>query len=478
LRTPADPLAGPPRDPPGDPVTRAFDATVRRAGSAPLFASPARSWSAGDLDRHARALAARLGAAGVVAGDAVALAAPNGPAFAAGFLAARRLGAVPILCDTARPTPDRLAAIDALGATLFLAPISGWPDAVADWQLDRRAPAGSRPLDPAWGAIKLTSGSTGEPRGIAVPSEALLADDAQLASTMALAAGERILAAVPFAHSYGFSSLLLPALVRGSLLVVPEPGSPLAPLAAARALGATFFPTVPAFVAAWARLADPGPWPSALRRVVTAGAPLAPEVAAAFREKSGVAIRVFYGASECGGISFDRTGEAALRGTVGSAVDGVELALDGRTGRLRVRSRAVAARTLPEPSPDLGQGEFLTGDLAVFEGGEVRLLGRADDVVIVRGRNVHPREVEAALRSIPGVEEAVVFGADGPDGPRSLLRAVVAAPAGGLDAARVLASCRQLLAEHKVPRSLRVVTELPRTERGKLDRAALALLGG
>jgi acyl-CoA synthetase (AMP-forming)/AMP-acid ligase II len=459
-----------------DPILDAFAGTVVRRQDAALFASTRRSWSAGDLDRHARELATRLLLAGVLEGDGVALAAPNGPAFAAGVLAVRRAGGVPILCDSARPTPDRLTAIDRLGATLFLAPISGWPDQISDWQIDRRAPAGSRPLDPRWGAIKITSGSTGHPRGIAVTSEALLADDAQLASSMALGADERLLAAVPFAHSYGFSSLVLPALVRGSMLVIPEPGGPLAPLAAARALGATFFPTVPAFVGVWSKLADPGPWPETLRRVIAAGAPLLPEVAEAFRARSGVAIQVFYGASECGGIAFDRTGEAALRGTVGTAVDGVALALDGATGRLRVRSAAVAIRYLPEPDPELGEGAFLTGDLALLEEGEVRLLGRADDVLIVRGRNVHPGEVEAVLRAIPGVEEAVVFGADGPEGPRSVLRAVVAAPAGGLDVARVLAGCRQRLAEHKVPRGVLILDELPRTDRGKLDRAALSAL--
>jgi len=65
---------------------------------------------------------------------------------------------------------------------------------------------------------------------------------------MGLAAADRILALVPLSHSYGFASLLLPALVRGSLLVVAEDRSPLAPLAAARALEATVFPTVPAWL--------------------------------------------------------------------------------------------------------------------------------------------------------------------------------------------------------------------------------------
>jgi fatty-acyl-CoA synthase len=143
------------------------------------------------------------------------------------------------------------------------------------------------------------------------------------------------------------------------------------------------------------------------------------------------------------------------------------------SGRLVVRSAAVAERYLPGPSDELADGRFTTAALARLEGDEVRLLGRADDWIVVRGLNVNPREVEAVLAELPGVEEASVFGADGPDGPRSLLRAVVAAPAGGVDVEGLLALCRQRLAEHKVPRSVTVVAELPRTARGKLDRAEL-----
>lgn len=469
-----------PSDPsdPSDPILAAFSATLARRPSGPLVASPARAWSAAELDRAARALAARLAAAGFGEGDAVGLAGAPGPALLAGYLALRRVAAVPVLCDSARPTADRLAALDRLGVAGFLAEATGWPAAAADWDLDRRQPPRPLAADPAWGAIKLSSGSTGEPRGIAVTAAALVADDAQLAASMGLVAEDRLLVKIPLSHSYGFASLLLPALVRGSLLAVPEDRSPLGPVATARALGVTFVPTVPAWLGAYVRLAAPPPWPSTLRRVIAAGAPLPPETARAFRARTGHAVHVFYGASECGGIAYDRAGDAAERGTVGTAVEGVALELDADSGRVAVRSAAVAEAYLPEPSPELGGGRFLTGDLAALEGGEVRLLGRADDLVIVRGRNVNPREVEVVLAGLPGVAEACVFGVDGPDGPKSVLRAVVAAPAGGVDYERVVAGCRERLAEHKVPRSVVVLAELPRNERGKLDRAALLALAG
>lgn len=463
---------------PRDPILRAFAATVARRSGAPLVAAPSRSWSAADLDAAADELADRLAAEGFGEGDAVGLAAAPGAAFPAGYLALRRRGAVPVLCDSARPTPDRLAALDRLGVAGFLAAADGWPESARAWDLDRRAPVRPLAADPAWGAIKLTSGSTGEPRGIAVAAEALAADDAQLAVAMGLAAADRFLAMVPLSHSYGFASLLLPALVRGSLLVVPEDRSPLAPLAAARALGATVFPTVPAWLGAWVRLSSAPAWPPSLRLVVSAGAPLAAGTAHEFRLRCALPVHVFYGASECGGIAYDAEGGAAERGTVGAPVPGVEVRLDPDAGRLEVRSPAVAETYLPESAPELAGGRFRTADLALLEGGEVRLLGRADDLAIVRGKNVNPREVEAVLRALPGVDDAFVIGVEGPDGPRSLLRAVVACHAGGIDYQRVVLWCRERLAEHKVPRGVVVVAELPRTERGKLDRAALAALAG
>ncbi len=215
--------------------------------------------------------------------------------------------------------------------------------------------------------------------------------------------------------------------------------------------------------------------------MTSAGAPLSAETARAVRQRFGQPVKVFYGATECGGIAFDREGTAAERGTVGTPVDGVRIELDEETGRLRVRSAAVADGYLPEPSPELSRGSFLTGDLAAWDDsrpGELRLLGRADDLIIVKGKNVQPSEVEIVLSDLAGVDEVCVLGVDGPEGPRTVLRAVIAA--GGAAASsvvtfeRLVEHCRGRLAEHKIPRSVVVLPELPRDGRGKIDRRRLA----
>ena len=462
-----------------EPILGAFDALAAAEPGRALVTSTSRLATAGQIARQAGELAERLGEHAHVPGRLVGLVAPNGPGFLVGFLALRRLGLVPVLCDVATSQgalEEILATFDVAGC-LTLA--EAWPRGGEAWSFVTRLAPVARHLPREIGVVKLTSGSTGTPRGVVVSSRALLADEAQLAASMGLTAEDRHLGAIPFSHSYGFSSLVLPAIVRGACICLPEeretaaPLSPMSPMEAARELEATFFPSVPAWLSGWARLASPPPPPPGRFRVVSAGATLRPETARAVRERFGVRVHVFYGASECGGIAYDRAGDAAERGTVGTPVDGVEIEIDQERGRLRVRSAAVAEGYLPQGSGEIEDGAFLTGDLGAFDGEEIRLLGRADDLVIVKGKNVQPLEVEAVLRALPGVEEVCVIGVDGPEGPRTVLRAAIATRNGDLSYERVLEHCRAHLAETKIPRSLLFLPELPRDARGKVDRKAL-----
>jgi long-chain acyl-CoA synthetase len=285
-------------------------------------------------------------------------------------------------------------------------------------------------------------------------------------------------------HSYGLSSLALPALLRGTALVVPDEEGPLGPLLAAERAAATVFPTVPAYVEGLLRLSSRPGWPSSLRLVISAGAPLAPGAARRFREEFGLPVHAFYGASECGGICYDREGSAGERGTVGTPVAGVEVALEpleetaggpapGEAGVVTVRSPAVARGYLPEADRRLAGGRFRAGDLGAWEHGELVLRGRLDDLINVKGKKVDPREVERVLGQLAGVREVAVLGVPLPERGSELVRAVIACAEGRLTPTIVLDWCRRHLALHKVPRSVILLPELPRTPRGKLDRAAL-----
>ncbi len=454
-----------------DPILSSFESLVRRNPLAPLVASPERRATVGDVDALARAAGSVLG--DLPPGAAVGLAAPNGPGMLASLLALRRAGLAALLLDSQTPETEALRTVKALGASALLRCRSGWPRGPEDWSLIPTGIEGSNL--PGIAVVKLTSGSTGAPRGIATPAEALVADDAALAVTMRIREDDRLLATIPMSHSYGLSSLAMPALMRGNLLILPDEARVFDPLVAAEQTGATVFPTVPAVLDALLRLADPPPWPAALRLVLTAGAPLSPVTASRFREAFGLPVHVFYGASECGGICYDREGTAGERGTVGTPVEGVRVILE-EGGVITVQSPAVASGYIPEGDGRLGDGRFVGGDFAEWRDGELALRGRVDDLVNIKGKKVNPREVEAVLAQLPGVREVAVLGVCLPDRSGEVLRAVVAAD--NLTAEEVVAWCRPRLSPHKVPRSVVLVTELPRTSRGKLDRGSLMAVRG
>jgi acyl-CoA synthetase (AMP-forming)/AMP-acid ligase II len=471
-----------------DPIVHAFELLARRDPLAPLVVSPQRRATVGDVDALARAAAGRLAERPCEPGTIAGLAAANGPGFLASLLALRRAGLAALLLDARTPETEALRVLSALGAPVLLRCPSGWPEGPSGWTLaevpGRERTAAAPAILPGTAVVKLTSGSTGAPRGIATPAEALIADDDALTATMGLRPEDRLLTTIPLSHSYGLSSLVLPALTRGAVLVVPEESGLYDPLAAAARTGATFFPTVPAHLEALVRMSEPPTRPASLRLVITAGAPLGATTAARFRDIFGLPVHVFYGSSECGGICYDREGGAAERGTVGSPVEGVRVSLepvgggpaDGEEGIVTVESAAVALGYVPDADERLAGGRFRAGDLAAWSNGELALRGRLDDLVNVKGKKVNPREVEGVIARLPGVDEAAVLGVPLPGRHGEALRAVVACRPGRLAAEEIVAWCRAQLSAHKVPRSVLVVEALPRNARGKLDRGALLAL--
>ena len=183
-----------------------------------------------DLDRLSRAIEAP--------GEIVAIALPNGARFLAALLALRRRGQVALLLDASLPESAQLAAARAFGASSI---IRGGEVVLVDGPH-------ALPLPHGTAVIKLSSGSTGVPRGIAQSAFALRQDTQQLHATMSITRADRALAIVPMSFSYGLASLAVPALCEGLTLIVPDDEGPLAPLAAAHACGATILPAVPVFL--------------------------------------------------------------------------------------------------------------------------------------------------------------------------------------------------------------------------------------
>ncbi|MHC4960323.1 MAG: class I adenylate-forming enzyme family protein [Planctomycetota bacterium] len=432
-----------------------LDNLARRSGDVLVFGRGRRATCA-DVAQRARAFARRCEEQPWKRGAPVSLQCPNGPAYLAAWLALRAVGHPVLLLDASTPGPARARIGSAVGVTGHMHVADGWGDRV-----ELQAFPGARALERV-AAIKTTSGSTGDPRGIAVPEEALVADTRALWRTMELREGERIVGALPWSHSYGFSTIVMPALTEGCSIVCPDGEDA---LQAARRDAATFFPTAPPYLQAILRR-DHGDRPASLRRVISAGAPLLPVTACRFRERFGIPVQAFYGSSESGGITFDRRGDAAERGTVGTPIDGVEIDLNGG---MRVRSPAVADRYLPDPDPALDKGSFRCSDRAEWRGGELALLGRASDLINVDGRKVSPERVRRVLLELDGVEDAAVFPGRG---SKQSVQAMVAVPEADLGYAEIRAWCRRHLAGYEVPRGIEIVAAIPHNARGKPDLEA------
>jgi acyl-CoA synthetase (AMP-forming)/AMP-acid ligase II len=318
--------------------------------------------------------------------------------------------------------------------------------------------------------LKLTSGSTGEPRCVMFRGEQLAADAENIRATMKLEESSPNVAVISVAHSYGFSNLVLPLLLQGHPLVCvpdPLPGS----LRSAFALKHRFtLPAVPAMWRAW--------WQSGLLReapialAISASAPLPLEVEQGVFSESGLKIHNFYGSSECGGIAYDGSEapreDASLAGT---SMEGVTLSVND-DGCLVVRGRNVGEGYWPEEDATLRDGCFMTSDLVELRDGAVFMRGRVSDAINIAGRKLNPGEVEEVLLGVEGVRCCVVFGVPSADAARCEEAVACVNAAEGLREPDLLRAAGARLASWQLPRRIWFCDDLQPDARGKVSRAA------
>jgi long-chain acyl-CoA synthetase len=326
---------------------------------------------------------------------------------------------------------------------------------------------------------KVTSGTTGVPRAIAFSADQILADASQIISTMGITSDDRNFGLIPFSHSYGFSNLITPLLFFGTPVVVAGDALPRSLATALVQSEATIWPAVPAF---FPGLVSLGFRPAAaLRKVISAGAPLAARVAQGWLAQTGLRIHGFYGSSECGGICFDREGcTHEADAWVGTPMDGVSLEFfplpesAADEGTLRVCSAANGIGIFPSaPDDPLRDGAFFPTDLVIHEKGGYRIAGRLSDTINIGAKKVHPYEIERALLNLPGVHEAVVFGIPAAGGRGE---SIAAAVCGNLapDERSLREALAHSLPAWKIPRSFFFLDTIPFNSRGKLNRRELA----
>jgi malonyl-CoA/methylmalonyl-CoA synthetase len=442
------------------------------------------SW--GELEGASARAAARLFAAGLRPGERVLTCAASSLALAVAHVGCLRLGLAVVpanpayraaelaaLVADARPRAallddaERAAQLRALDPALLVAtPALELPDGPVP-ALDRVAPD-------ALALLAYTSGTTGRPKGARLTHGNLHATAEALRLAWRWSPDDRLVHALPLFHMHGLGVALHGTLQAGASALLLPRFDPDAVLAAIERERATLFFGVPTMLH---RLAD---HPRAaglgrLRLLVSGSAPLDADLFARIEARTGQRCLERYGMTETGMLVSNPVDGARVPGTVGFPLPGVSLRL-AASGEIEVRGPNVCAgyegRSDANAEAFTADGWFRTGDLGERDAeGRVRIAGRAKELVISGGYNVHPREVEEALLAHPAVREAAVVGTPSAEWGEVVTAYLVSERALGAGELRDFLAAR--LAAYKHPRLVHRVAALPRNALGKIQRHRL-----
>jgi long-chain acyl-CoA synthetase len=478
-----------------------------------LFRDRTMTWA--DVDRQVSAVAAGLPGLGAVVGDRIAVQLGNTPDFPSVYFGALRAGMVAVPVNTGYTRAELVHCLSDSGATVLVTTRSGAAVglAVAEELPGLRsvvvadvdtAPAGATTLDallqttPGDGpparrggedlaVVIYTSGTSGRPKGAMLTHRALLANLDQCAriDPPVTSADDIVLLVLPLFHIYGLNAALGAVARHGATGVLSERFDPVETLEQIRRLGVTNVVGAPPMYVAWSMLPDVGDAFTSVRLAISGAAPLPSDVLHRFLDATGHHVFEGYGLTETAPVlTTTLMSEVAKPASIGRAVPGVELRLvdeqgrpaeDGDPGEIVVRGANLFSGYWPDGAdgPD-ADGWFATGDVAYADDdGDLHLVDRRRELILVSGFNVYPREVEDVLAEHPDVEEVAVLGIPHPYTGESVKALVVLRAGARLSADDVIAYCALSLARFKCPTAVEFVRELPHSATGKVSKGRL-----
>jgi len=477
------------------------------------------------LADRVEALAGGLARLGVKAGDRVAYLGPNDLSTFETLFATGRLGGifVPLnlrlaaaeisymLADCGASVlvhgPDQAglvrAADPAAAGVRHVVPIANSPQEQGDSRYERLLTPGAggcAPSSPVTleddALILYTSGTTGRPKGAVLTHGNITFNTVNQLAHLDVLRSDTVVCTAPLFHVTGLGQVSLPTLFKGGRVIVAPKFDPAWLLRTIAQHAVAAFSAVPTMLQL---LCDSPDWDTAdlssLRYVVFGGSPVDERVARAWRER-GVDVLQGYGMTEAApGVLMTLPGTAAghpaSTGVPHFFTDVQLLPLEGSgriggsglrpaegTGELLVRGPNVfrgywrrPAETAAVLEPD---GWYHGGDVLTIDGdGWGYVVDRVKDVIISGGENIYPAEVEAVLRQLPAIADCAVIGVPDQRWGEVGVAYLVPAPGRSLDEAQVRAHLESRLARFKVPRYLKIVSGLPRTATGKLQRSLL-----
>ncbi|QTE02382.1 type I polyketide synthase [Streptomyces cyanogenus] len=482
------------------------------------FADGRRAVTYAGLEARTRRLAGHLVRLGLRRGDRVALCLGNSVAMVEGYLAVVRAGGVGVPVNPRSAAAEleylladsgaRFVLAEASSAVTFLQVVSDTaPDTTVVVAGTTDVPPGAHAYDdlaatdpgtPAPDDLGLdevawmfyTSGTTGRPKGVlSTQRNCLWSVAASYVPIPDLRRDDRVLWPLPLFHSLSHIACVLSVTSVGATARLTDGSSADDVLDLLRTERATFLAGVPTtyhhLVATARRTGLSLPH---LRIGLVGGAVTGSELRRSFEETFGVPLVDAYGSTEtCGAITMNPPDGARVEGSCGLPVPGVDVRIvdpdtghdvpTGQEGEVWVSGPNVMVGYHNSPEATraaLRDGWFRTGDLARRdEAGYFTVCGRLKDLIIRGGENIHPDEVEAVLRTAPGVADAGVAGAAHDTLGEVPVAWLVPGP-DGLDLTAVLAHCRARLSAYKIPERIHEVTAVPRTASGKIVRRLLA----
>ena len=476
------------------PLYHRFAAQAARRPDALALQIGARCWTYQDLAALTTTTARQFRADHLGRGDLIGWLGHNSAQMLAALLACARLGAVFVPLNWRLTAPElgaiaRHAGLSALRNAPELAALAAQVLALVPCTGRADAPAAAQPGDVL---LVYTSGTTAPPGQPAQPKGAMHSQCGMLANidialaVQGLTAADRVLAVLPLFHVGGLCIQVLPALAVGAAVKL----HPRFDAAAWLHDVATWLPSTSLLVPAVMQALRAHPaWPATdLRplRFVNSGSSIVPLALIEAFHARGVPVAQVYGSTESGPFSVALRPDEALHhaGSVGQPAPGVRLRLvdgagqtvaNGQTGEIQLRAPNLMRgyHRLPAGTGFV-DGWFATGDMAWADGqGRLTVVGRASDLIISGGENIHPAEIENRATAWPGVAEAAVIGLpDGRWGEVPVL-VLVQVPGAALDLAALRASFNQQLARYKHPRRIVLVQQLPKTALGKVQKAAV-----
>jgi len=472
-------------------VAQLFAQRCQQLGDRVFIVSGDRQIGFSELADDAKALARRLRSLGMRRGQPVAVLLPHGVSLVSALFGVLLADCVPVLLD------PRLVAAEVaflqkhcqcqVTLSSGAAPCSD-DSTLVDVEATLREPSwrsGNLPLpqpDSEEVAVVLpTSGSTAAPKAVQLHHRGLLANVAAFNARYGICADDVMIGTLGFFHSFGMTAWLLSALeAAATIALVDEP-----PPGRVAELCARHQATVLLAVSSYYGYLLRSPSCTArqlatLRLSISGACALSSTLATAFVSELGQPIHQTYGLTEASPVVTANPLVDNRLGSVGTALDGVQLAIRGQepVGELWVRGDNVMRGYLNNPEANLDcldeAGWLRTGDLArIDDDGYVSLVGRAKNLIVRAGNKIYPEEIEEVLRAHPMIDDAAATALPDPNCEQVPVALVVAAAGCRLDRVQLLDFCRQRLAAFKLPRQLRFVDSLPRNPNGKLRRGAL-----